>query len=299
MAVERTVGLLTKVARWFQGIPDFPIVPVVNVSKGVQRGQDYKDPSIFGDEEYQKRNEEIYRKERECAQDLKLPPRFDTQPPLVFIQPGGHLAIGSHLWVRVARETLKTNPETAEIWKAIESGPNAALYQRLSESIKAKEKEGSERRGNLGIAANSLFFGNAVTDANIEGMILTGGPHEWSEMTQTRFWTDPDEHKIPELLLVVYRAREIQNGEFNLPTNAQELHKNAQLQIDRIQKLQADGIIREKVRLMAGRVSYMNLSGRADNVCGKVIDSLRTLQKDYIPRFSRRGLFKTSHLWMG
>lgn len=204
--------------------------------------------------------------------------REQVQPEterLIFIKPGGVLPIGSSERVADQRSQLRSNPDTTDAIQAIEKGPNAALYEKLVTKI--KEVELDEETGEyLVAAASSLFFGNSITDANIEGMILCGGSTKWKNASGIDIM-HLSETVRPEGLLIEERVVEIVRGEFTLPQNEQDLKRNAELQIARIGKQVLDGTLRRKA-------SAMSISRRGADIVGeRMIDSVQKVRDIFIP----------------
>lgn len=203
----------------------------------------------------------------------------DTEPsePLVFLKRQGSF-VKDRGKLNLVVKRLKDDPNTSTIMDAIEGGPNAELYQKLFNSIKATEVE-REKGEYLVSATTALFFGNAVTDANIEGIIWSNGsPVSWNNATEFNFITvEPSETGRPEAILIEERVREIVEGEFQLPQNEQDLKRNAELQVARIGRQLLSGALERKAQTLGKKPQIGREVGET------IIDSLKQLRDYFIP----------------
>lgn len=162
---------------------------------------------------------------------------------LVFVE-NGKTPFRPHSVIVAEITAFKKDPATADVMSAIEQGPNAALYEVLTSKIQTAEFT-EEKEEYLMQAASSIFFGNIITDANVEGIILCGGASKWRLRTEIDIF-DMD----PEYILLKYRIAEIKNGKFHLPQNNVDMEMNANEQITRITQQLADGTLERKAKKM-------------------------------------------------
>lgn len=213
---------------------------------------------------------ELLRRGRKSA--VSEPPE-----PLVFIDmQKGFVEDWGKLNLVVKR--LKEDPNTSEIMDVIEKGPNAELCEKLVNRIKATKVE-RERGEYLVSATTALFFGNAVTDANLEGIIWSGGsPTSWNNATTFNFVTvEASETGRPEAVLIEERVREIAEGEFQLPHNEEDLKRNVELQIARIGRQLLGGSLERKAQTLGKKPQIGSEAGEA------MVDSLKQLRDYFIP----------------
>ena len=197
--------------------------------------------------------------------------------PLLFLKKHGSFVKNRSELNRVYNR-LKENPSTSATIDAIEGGPNAELYKKLVSCIKTTKVE-TEKGEYLVSAATALFVGNAVTDANIEGIIWCGGnPVSWENASDSNFVTvEFSETGRPEAVLLEERVREIMEEEFQLPQNEDDLKRNVELQIARIGRQLLSGSLERKAQTL-GRKPQI---GR--DVGESMIDSLKQLREYFIP----------------
>ncbi|MFZ5365808.1 MAG: hypothetical protein ACOZBZ_00765 [Patescibacteria group bacterium] len=213
-----------------------------------------------------------------------IPPPQKLEP-LVFLRPKGGIPISTGEEVNTIRQRLRENPETTEVMKAVEEGPNVVLYQKLVEKI--KETRLSEEWGEyLVAAASALFFGNIITDANIEGMIRYGGPVKWRDIKSFDIMHLSEVYD-PESILLEERVMEIMKGEFTLPQSKKDLERNVELQIARIGQQLIGGTLERKARTMGVNTERGKVIGE------KMITALRELRDFYIRHPATQDIFNT------
>lgn len=212
-----------------------------------------------------------------------LPPQ--KLEPLVFVRPKNGIPISTGEEVSAIRRRLRENPETAEVMKTIEEGPNAVLCQKLVEKI--KETRLSKEWGEyLVAAASTLFFGNIITDANIEGMIRYGGSVKWRDMKSFDIMHLSEVYD-PESILLEERVMEIVRGEFTLPQSKEDLERNIELQTARIGQQLVSGTLERKARTMGVNPE------RGRTVGNNMISALKQLRDFYIRHPATQDIFNT------